>query len=126
MTIKVLKTPLVILTMLAAIATGILCIYFFQNGYKEYLLVLGLAWSVGAPLWFLLEYSCRYEKFKTNKKSNELEERHFKYLQELTKNIWLGMVVVIFAAISTIDESCECDCKPCIKKTKHEVTTAKD
>jgi uncharacterized membrane-anchored protein len=120
-----LKKSLVVVTIIAAIVTGILCFVFFRQGCKEWLLILGLVWAVGAPIWFWLEYYCIFRKSAAYEEKDASAETHFKYGQDLSKNVWLGMVVVIFAAISAVDENCVCDCKTCIKKNEHEVTTLK-
>jgi hypothetical protein len=48
--------------------------------------VLGLAffWSIAPPIWFL------YDWCATTEKEEELEK--FKYSQEVSRNIWLGIV----------------------------------
>lgn len=62
------------------------------RSFAAYILVG--AWAILPPIWFIYDWS----NFDTTKGNLE----HFKYSQELARNVWVALVVVL-AAITGIN-----------------------
>jgi len=57
---------------------------------KLFSYILVGAWTLVPPIWFLYDW-CKFEP----KDASNFE--HFKYSQELARNIWLALIVVLAA-----------------------------
>src|SRR3954452_19255274 len=85
-------------SVLAVVLTIGAAVYYIRSHWAPWTLdeiliavAFGL-WSVGAPLWFLLEWH-RY-KFK-NSIFNKEEFDQFKHSQDLARNLWVAVALVL-------------------------------
>jgi hypothetical protein len=57
--------------------------------------VLVGAWALGPPIYFLWEFSSRFPEGA----GESAEAERVKYLQELARNVWLALVLVLAAIL---------------------------
>lgn len=100
----------IILAVVAFIVTIVLVLllFYFQCGQESecrskliaerywLFVVVAAIWTIGPPLWFLLEYAFLY-----NKKDPETTFEEFRYQQQLAAALWLG-VMACLAAVWTV------------------------
>ena len=91
-----LKEPRFIVSGVAVIATVVALILAYRDGSwtppadRWMAVTLFVLWSVGPPIWFLLEWT-----FKGPDPRDKDKFDKFKYSQDLAKNVWAGFTVAL-------------------------------
>ncbi len=84
-----------VVTAIAAAITIVAIGILLQCDKPKLLIALALVWSVIPPIWFWYEF---YFLYRNNGNLEEFDK--FKYGQELSKAIWLGLGAALFAAVA--------------------------
>ncbi len=71
------------------VVAGLLYTYRSHFNHCPHEIILG-AWIIIPPIWFFIEYNLLFDK-----KTEDFE--HLKYEQELARNLWAGIVVLLGA-----------------------------
>jgi hypothetical protein len=79
-----------------AVVFTVVAIFFFTDISRNVLAILFGGWLIGPPLWFLWEWS----KFTptmadTPTEAEKMKFETFKYNQELAKNVWIAVSVIL-------------------------------
>ncbi len=78
-----------VLRLILAVIATLVAAYALVLADKQMKQIIFVIWIIGVPVWFGIEYWY----LKRKKKIDDLD--HFKYGQELARNIWAGVAVVL-------------------------------
>ena len=78
-----------VLRLILAVIATLVAAYALVFAPRKIQQIIFVIWTIGVPVWFGFEYWY----LKRKEKIDDLD--HFKYGQELARNIWAGVAVVL-------------------------------